>query len=192
MSLFGRIKRDSVLFRAAVVALVVTSLSFAVTAYYHYNTYATTDYVWSKHTIPECSPMSEDKRNEMFLPGAEKYVSIYIDRVLADGPSLHIKKSYLQGKYPDIFPSYDISYSNQGDDQQAAIKDRRKQQSRDYHSELSSMKSDIDEYFESRYIEEALAFAFKWTILLPLSLSALLYLVIATKGFILRGQFRAH
>jgi len=186
MRLFGRVKSDCVLFRAIIVTLTLMSISFSSTAYYHYTTNAATDYACGDYGSPECNSMSLEERFKMLEPGGTKYISSYMDRLLISGASIHINRSYLLEKYPALFIKSEGNYLNLSGNDEQSIKQRK-----EYHSEVSSMKARINKYYESSYIEEALVFAGKWTLLLPLSLVALLCAVLGTKNYILLGRIRA-
>lgn len=178
-----RIKSNGVLCRAIIVTVVLMSLSFAGTAYYHYRAYAATDYLCIDypldHGYPQCQPIDS---YDMYLKDEHnyKYIRIpLIKRMFINWPSVHISKLYLENKYPNT---------------QNVISDNKIKRDIEYKQrglEYAYIRDQISTYYESRYIEEALAFAAKWTLLLPLSLICLLCIVLGTKNYILYGRIKA-
>lgn len=168
----------SVLHRAFMVYAIISVLSFIATAYYHYTTNATHNYVCTNDTgTLLCQPV--DSFNPILFEHYDlNFVSMYpIKRVVGDIPCIAVSKSYLAIKYP-------YSYGGMEGSQADLSKEKKP-----LHTELASITKDL-EYYESNYKHNAIKFAFKWSVAIPSSLLGLFWLCFALKNFILNGTFR--
>lgn len=166
-----------VLVRACRVYVILTVIIIVCAAYYHYTTNATTDYICSDETGSlVCNPA--DSSDLSYFNEPYRYMNFHIiERYVGDNPRIHVSKQYLVSKYPFNYGGLVGSESELSKDRKAA------------HFELSLIKKDL-EYYESRYIEEAIKFAFKWAIVFPSAIIAVMFLGFSLKNYILHGTFK--
>lgn len=165
-----------VLVRACTIYVILSVLIFIGTAYYHYVTNATSDYICTSDTGSlMCTPAD----NLSYFNQSYEYIDMHlINRFVGNSPTIHVSKQYLVRKYPFSYGGLATSQSDLSRDSKAA------------HLEIARITKDL-EYYESSYIEEAIGFAFKWAIVLPLSVMVVMFLGFGLKNYILHGTFKA-